>query len=309
MTVVAHYRSKVKHFTDPCPGATLWAVARKNVNVPGRAEQQAPITVHQVVAYNFRRIREMYGWTQSYASQRLEPFLGYKLRQAGVSAIERTLDGDRTRNLDVSEVIAFAQCFQVHLGWFFMPPPDMVDRPIEVLGQDEYDRPLAAAYLLEPVVGRQPPWQQFVDRLGELINLDDERLADLVHRAVYDTFGGWPSRETEEQMDIRRRMLLAVKLSRLMTPEDDYVQEMAKVLQQLLALSPGGWGRMRDKDPEEAMRLLAEIEDEKDTMIKSNVTDEDRQDDPFASRGDFRRMKRIDERAAVGLPPLDAEDY
>ena len=55
-------------------------------------------------------------------------------------------------------------------------------------------------------------------------------------------------------MEIRRKALLAVKLSQLMTPEDEYVQQMAKVLQQLLALSPGGWSRMRDKDPEEAMR-------------------------------------------------------
>ena len=65
-----------------------------------------------------------------------------------------------------SEVVAFAQCFGVHLGWFFLPPPDMVDRPMEVLGRDEHGQPLPAAYLLEPVVGRKPPWDQFVGSGG-----------------------------------------------------------------------------------------------------------------------------------------------
>ncbi len=272
-------------------------VARRKPNVPGLDPQPEPMTVHQVVAYNFRRARESLGWTQAFTSEQLEPFLGYKLRQAGVSAIERTLDGDRPRNLDVAEVVAFAQCFGVHLSWFFMPPPEMVDRPIEALGQDEYGRPLPAAYLVEPLIGRKPQWDAFVGRLGELINLDDETLADKIHRAVYDVFGGWPSRDIEEQMEIRRRMLLAVKLSRLMTPEDDYVQQMAKVLQQLLALSPGGWGRMRDKDPEQAMELLAEIAEEKESTLATNevVTDK------WADRNDFSRMREIDERAALGL--------
>lgn len=279
-------------------------VARKN-STPHRETQPEPLTAHQVVAYNFRRIREMHGWTQSFTSEQLEPFLGLKLRQAGVSAIERTFDGDRPRNLDVSEVVAFAQCFGVHIGWFFLPPPDMVDRPMEVLGRDEYGQPLPAAYLLDPVVGRKPPWDQFVERVGELLDLDDEAQADMVHRALYDVFGGWPSRDVEEQMEIRRKAVLAVKLSQLMTPEDEYVQQMATVLQQLLALSPEGWSRMRDKDPEAAMQLLAEIGEETSAIIASN---EAAGEDRLASRGDFRRMKQIDERAALGLPTVDNEE-
>ena len=66
------------------------------------------LTVHQVVAYNFRRAREEKGWTQAQTSDALEPFLGYSLRQAGVSAIEKTFDSERRRNLDVAEVVASA---------------------------------------------------------------------------------------------------------------------------------------------------------------------------------------------------------
>lgn len=277
-------------------------MARKNA--AKNSTQPPPLTAFQVVAYNFRRIREMHGWTQSFTSEQLEPYLGYKLRQAGVSAIERTFDGDRPRNLDVSEVVAFAQCFGVHVGWFFLPPPEMVDRPMEVLGPDQFGDPRPAAYLLEPVVGRKQPWEQFVARVGELLDIDDEGQAELVHRALYEVFGGWPSRDTEEQMEIRRKALLAIKLSQLMTPEDEYVQQMAKVLQQLLALSPQGWSRMRDKDPEAAMQLLAEIGDETRGQIASN---EAAGADPLAERGDFHRMKDIDERAALGLPPHEDE--
>src|SRR3954451_24509599 len=88
-----------------------------------RAEEPRPsLSAHQVVAYNFARAREAAGWTQVETSERLEPFLGYKLNQAGVSAIERTFDSERRRNIDVAEIVAFARCFGVPLGWFFVPP-------------------------------------------------------------------------------------------------------------------------------------------------------------------------------------------
>ena len=64
-----------------------------------------------------------HGWTQVETSDRLEPFLGYKLNQAGVSAIEKTYDTERRRNIDAAEVVAFSRCFRRPIGWFFLPPP------------------------------------------------------------------------------------------------------------------------------------------------------------------------------------------
>ena len=80
------------------------------------------LTVHQIVAYNFTRARQQAGWTQVETSERLEPFLGYRLNQAGVSAIEKTYDTERRRNIDAAEIVAFARCFNEPIGWFFLPP-------------------------------------------------------------------------------------------------------------------------------------------------------------------------------------------
>ena len=53
------------------------------VAVVGRTKSKSnpkpSLTVHQVVAYNFRRAREQMGWTQSQTSEALEPFLGYRM--------------------------------------------------------------------------------------------------------------------------------------------------------------------------------------------------------------------------------------
>ena len=72
------------------------------------------MTVHQVVAYNFRRAREEAGWTQSQTGEYLEPFLGARLNQAGISAIEKTFDSDRRRNIDVSELVATFSVRDLH---------------------------------------------------------------------------------------------------------------------------------------------------------------------------------------------------
>ena len=96
-------------------------------SVVGRSKQRPAAkpatTVHQIVAYNFRRAREEEGWTQSQTSEFLEPFLGYRLNQAGVSAIEKTFDSERRRNIDVAEIVAFSRCFRTPISWFFLPPP------------------------------------------------------------------------------------------------------------------------------------------------------------------------------------------
>src|SRR4051812_7193834 len=83
---------------------------RKDKLLPPGANRPR-LTVHQIVAYNFRRAREREGWTQVRTSDALEPYLGFKLNQAGVSAIEKTYDSDRRRNIDVAEVVAFSRCF------------------------------------------------------------------------------------------------------------------------------------------------------------------------------------------------------
>ncbi len=84
---------------------------------PGQAD------LNEVVAYNFRQARELRGWTQDEAAIALEPLLGQRLPQASISAIERAYEGDRRREFDAQEILAFALAFNLPLVWFFLPPP------------------------------------------------------------------------------------------------------------------------------------------------------------------------------------------
>jgi len=84
---------------------------------PGEAD------LNEVVAYNFKAARELRGLTQEETAQLLERFLGQRLPQASISAIERAYEGDRRREFDAHEILAFALAFDLPLVWFFLAPP------------------------------------------------------------------------------------------------------------------------------------------------------------------------------------------
>ena len=63
------------------------------------------------------------GWTQDETAHALEGLLGQRLPQASISAIERAYEGDRRREFDAHEILAFALAFDLPLVWFFLPPP------------------------------------------------------------------------------------------------------------------------------------------------------------------------------------------
>ncbi len=103
------------------------------VRTPRKARPDSPgptryvaegVNLNEIVAYNFRRARELRGWTQEEAAVALEPFLGTRLRQAAVSSIEGAFGGDRRREFDAQELLAFACGFDLPLIWFFLPPPE-----------------------------------------------------------------------------------------------------------------------------------------------------------------------------------------
>lgn len=80
------------------------------------------VDLNQVVAYNVRAARELRGWTQDEVAERLEPYLGQRLTQASVSAIERAWDGQRRREFDAHELLVFAIVFDLPIVWFLLPP-------------------------------------------------------------------------------------------------------------------------------------------------------------------------------------------
>lgn len=87
---------------------------------PGRSDE---VDLNQVVAYNVREARELRGWTQDDFAARLEPYMGQRLTQAGVSSIERAWDGDRKREFDAHELLIFSLVFDLPILWFLLPPP------------------------------------------------------------------------------------------------------------------------------------------------------------------------------------------
>ena len=81
------------------------------------------VDLNQVVAYNVREARELRGWTQDDFAARLEPYMGQRLTQAGVSSIERAWDGERKREFDAHELLIFSLVFDLPIIWFLLPPP------------------------------------------------------------------------------------------------------------------------------------------------------------------------------------------
>jgi hypothetical protein len=236
--------------------------------MPARRRSRVPktttptLTVHQIVAFNFTRARQQAQWTQTETGERLEPFLGYRLNQAGVSAIEKTYDTDRRRNIDAAELVAFARCFNKPIGWFFLPP---TGHPGDLVDPVHPDTPFEAAYLTTLVLGTPAGWQSFLDRLTELLDID--------HRATWDavlaaTHGVKDAAQWEQQIDLRRRAIEQVTLTRLAGPEDDVITNMARLLVQLAKLTPLGFNKLRDTDPDQALALLAEGDELVETLTK-----------------------------------------
>ena len=119
-------------------------------------ETMRRITPDQVVAYNLRRARELRGWTQSTAAEKLEPYLGERWSSAVFSAAERSYDGTRIREFTASHVLAFALGFGLPFTWFYEPPEDDVE--ISVRGSDHAITRDALADLLGVTAAER--WEQ-----------------------------------------------------------------------------------------------------------------------------------------------------
>ncbi|MGH9271630.1 MAG: hypothetical protein ACRDZ2_10195 [Ilumatobacteraceae bacterium] len=269
-------------------------VGRKRSRV---AKEATPtLTVHQVVAHNFTRARQAAGWTQVETSERLEPFLGYRLNQAGVSAIEKTYDSERRRNIDAAEIVAFARCFNRPIGWFFLPPTGHAAEWVEPLDDPRDERyAFAVADLTKLVIGTPDGWKALLDRIDELLDVDHEHTWDAISEALD---GVRRDENWEHQIDLRRRALQQITLARLVGPEDEAVTRLAAVLIDLVKLTPLGYRKLRDTDPDQALALLAEA----DQHVESFTTDaEQRRTAGESSTGGFDDLEPIEPAEALGL--------
>lgn len=222
------------------------------------------VSAQQLVAHNFRRAREERGWTQAETSDQLAPYLGYALKQSGVSAIERTADDGVSRNLDIDELVAFASCFDRPMSWFLIPPAGAVDRNVQALGPSLPGShvPHTAMHLLRAAVGTSAGWVAVRTRLRELLDEADDGERMHIEQALEATFDLEPEDDLDLQLDLRREALRDTRLASFFNPRDALVRDFAEKFVELLRFStPEALFGLRDLDTEDALRVIAEGDD------------------------------------------------
>lgn len=209
----------------PFVNSPLIARAQYSPAVPRSRPDTAPpppddVDLNQVVAYNVRSARELRGWTQDELADRLEPYLGQRLTQASVSAIERAWDGDRRREFDAHELLTFAMVFDLPIIWFLLPPAGdhrlmrNTTRPIDEL----------YAFLL----GRPEQLEPVYERLREIGISDPTTSDDTVEKLT-----GIPSNAKQWSYRERRKELLLALLDEHKDRFDTAVDELGRVVDHL----------------------------------------------------------------------------
>ena len=177
----------------------------------GRPPGQADL--NEIVAYNFRAARELRGWTQEETARALERLLGQRLPQASISAIERAYEGDRHREFDAHEILAFALAFDLPLVWFFLPPP----RDHRTL----HHTTNIVSELYGIVFGRESQLEPVYERLRQL-GIDEPTQVD----RTIENLTGRPSRARQSSYRERRKQLLLALL-------DQYTDEVDRAAEEI----------------------------------------------------------------------------
>lgn len=189
-----------------------------------RAKPAAPpppeVDLNQVVAYNVRAARELRGWTQDEFADRLAPYLGQRMSQAGVSSIERAWDGDRRREFDAHELLVFAMVFDLPIIWFLLPPPG--DRRL----MQGTTRQVNELYVW--LLGRPNMLPPVYDRLRQQ-GIEDPTAAD----EAFERITGTPSGARQWSYKERRKELLLALLDQHADSLDSAVDELGRMVDHL----------------------------------------------------------------------------
>jgi hypothetical protein len=128
-----------------------------------RPTAQPAWTPNQIVAHNMAKARLFRGWTQDQAAEACEPYLGTRLSPASWSALERSVDGGRIREITADELVAFARAFDLPIG-FFLTPPSVWDNHV-VATPDTGPEGLEPIELFDVVIGTEEnlaSWEQYL---------------------------------------------------------------------------------------------------------------------------------------------------
>jgi transcriptional regulator with XRE-family HTH domain len=197
--------------------------------------------MNEVVAYNFKRARDLYGWTQDEVADRLAPFLGVRLPQASISGIERGYRG-RRREFDAQELLAFACCFDVPIVWFFIPPLDDHRR-----FQNTSDH-VQELYTL--LLGREDQLDLLYDRFREL----GYREPDAVDVTLERMSGGLRTGKTMADYRTRRKDLLIALVDQYSDGFDKAADELGAIVDQLRQIGLKAFVASTMNDPDYGLR-------------------------------------------------------
>jgi transcriptional regulator with XRE-family HTH domain len=190
---------------------------------PPPADEPDPadeVDLNQVVAHNVRAARDLRGWTQEELADRLEPYIGQRLTQAGVSSIERAWDSDRRREFDAQELLVFARVFDLPLIWFLLPPPGD-DRRLQATHQ-------RLSSLYATLLGRPHQLEPLYQRLREL-GLADPTAAE----EAAEVITGIPSDAKQWSYRERRKEMLLALLDEHADGFDRAMDRVAEVVNHL----------------------------------------------------------------------------
>lgn len=217
--------------------------------------QPVTLTPNQVIAYNLARARRLKGWTQREAAEELAPFLGSRWSKATFSAAERSVDGKVVRQFTGDDLVAFARCFEVPIGWFFMPPRT----------PNEEGRRLRLA---TPDVPGGAEWSVLVDLVfGEP---SSEPLVGLRLEEYLDDADGREASEGERQAAIAAARRVASLVRAGSDGLDQWrtqLMEIAGHLDNLIGLA----GLARLAEPDEANRLSDQAEALAEPQLRHEV--------------------------------------
>jgi hypothetical protein len=120
-------------------------------------------TPNQIVAHNIAKARQLRGWTQDQAAEACAPYLGARLSPASWSALERSVDGGRIREITADELVGFARAFDLPVG-FFLTPPSAWDNHV-VATPDAGPEGLDPVELFDVIIGTEEnlaAWEQYL---------------------------------------------------------------------------------------------------------------------------------------------------
>jgi transcriptional regulator with XRE-family HTH domain len=195
------------------------------------------VNLNEIVAYNFRRARELRGLTQDEAADRLAPFLGVRLSQAAISGIEGAYGGTKRREFDAQELLAFTCAFDLPIIWFLIPPPED-HRNLQ--GTSDI---VSELYML--ALGRNDQLDYLRDRFRELGHVEPDE-TDRVLERVY----GAPTERTLADYPTRRKEMLLAMLDSHADNLDRAADEMGAFFDHLRQVGIRGFvaEKVNDRD-------------------------------------------------------------